>query len=118
MSPYNGWSDVPLTPEETWAERAEAFRRGMTEVDEAGDMLAVERARAARWKMAAKQGRWGRRSWYRRFVNAVDRIMVLKRERDQARATLNSAMDEFLQVSRERDEARAALMKRITRDAA
>ena len=30
MSQYNGWSDVPLTPEETWAERAEAFRRGIT----------------------------------------------------------------------------------------
>ena len=115
MSHYNGWSDVPLTPEETWAQRAEAFRRGMTEVDQAGDMLAVERARAKRWKKAARLARKDRKLWFRHLTALVDQ---LARERDEARAVLNSAMDEFLRVSRERDEARAALMKRITRDAA
>ena len=118
MSRYNGWSDVPLTPEETWAERAEAFRRGMTEVDQAGDMLAVERARAARWKAVAKQNRQTMPGAHCVVRAQSHMLKLLERERDEARATLNSAMDEFLRVSRERDEARAALMKRITRDAA
>ena len=41
MSHYNGWSDVPLTPEETWAERAEAFRR-TTAMDEMTDSEILE----------------------------------------------------------------------------
>ena len=50
MSRYNGWSDVPIRangghdaepgPMKACEQRAEAFRRGMTEVDQAGDMLA------------------------------------------------------------------------------
>ena len=85
------------TPAETWEQRAEAFCKAHTEVDQAGDMLAVERARSKRWKAAAK-------FW--------------RRERERTRQSLGNAVDEFLQVSRERNEARAALMKRITRDAA
>ena len=101
MSGYKGYYTLqgPLTPEETWEQRAEAFRRAMSDVDQAGDMLAVERARAARWKQAAKD----MRAWA--LVNR-ESIDTLIRERDEARAVLSSAMDEFLQVSRERDEAR------------
>ena len=174
-------------PDETWAERAEAFRRGMSDVDQAGDMLAElraqisdllaergvaqftygrlvasnetlaaeserERARAKRWKGAAKRlrttmkymiwspvarrraARWKAAAIVNRSTSMMHkyaaekwhdmtwilrrRMEELTRERDDARAVLNSAMDEFLRVSRERDEARAALMKRITRDAA
>ena len=104
MSHYNGWSDVPLTPEETWEQRAEAFRRGMSEVDEAGDMLAELRYQIA--DLLAERG----------VAQLV--IAELTRERDDARGRYQEAAALSHQYRNERDEARAALMKRITRDAA
>ena len=95
MSHYNGWSDVPLTPEETWEQRAEAFRRGLSEVDQAGDMLAEERARAKRWKAAAK-------FW--------------RRERERVRQALEELVDAVEQAEHDRDEARTALLARISQD--
>ena len=97
MSLYNGWSPVPLTPEETWEQRAESFRRGLSETDQAGDMLAVERARAKRWKEAAK-------FW--------------RRERERMRRSYVALERGFIAMERERDEARAALMRRVSQDAA
>ena len=111
MSVYNGWSPVPLTPEETWEQRAEAFVRGMSEIDQAGDMLAVERARAARWKAAATANRL----WARENVRSIDTLIeeraALTEQRDRAMKLIGGLLQQ-------RDEARAKLMKRITRDAA
>lgn len=123
MSHYSGWSDVTLEPAETREQRAEGFRRGMAEVDQAGDMLAELQAdleserriadywekrgaelerdrehalrRAARWKAAAKEYR----SLYR---DEDDRSTCLWADAEEAR--------------RQRDVARAAL-ERITADA-
>ena len=84
------------TPAQTWEQRAEAFRRGLSEIDQAGDMLAVERARAKRWKAAAK------------------RI----RERSALRAAMwaHDLEAQVWELTRERDEARAALLRRMGRD--
>ena len=95
MSLYNGWSDVPLEPRETYDERAEifdrkvaaarakaeAFVRGMTEVDEAGDMLAELRYQIA--DLLAERG--------------VAQLVIAE-------------------LTRERDEARAALLRRMSKD--
>ena len=125
MSHYNGWNDVPLTPEEAEEVsaaalqrlRAEAFRRGMTEVDQAGDMLAVERARAARWKMGAERFRLDAKSerriadyWRHAFYRIQKSYSVLAYD-------MEKAWGDIARLTRERDEARAAL-ERITRDAA
>ena len=116
MSHFNGWSDVPLTPEETWEQRAEAFRRGMSEVDQAGDMLAVERARSKRWKLGAAHFRWKWRSEQAVVEYWRDRCFEVMSERDNADADAARLAVLLHDTTRERDEARAALLKRMGKD--
>ena len=88
------------TPTESWEQRAEAFVRGLSEVDQAGDMLAVERARAKRWRMGAEHFRLKMKSeqqaaqcWRDLYYTAdadhaadIRALVQARRERDEARA--------------------------------
>ena len=91
------------------------------EVDQAGDMLAVERARAARWKAGAKRARRDAKRWClwwthlaNRLEEEGDRKIHMKRDLVQLAAERGRALDRVAYLERERDEARAALMRRIS----
>ena len=110
--------------------RAESFHRAMTAIDQAGDMLAVERSRAKRWKAMAKVRRSIANNWEATCDMQEGEIALLERERDNAqsrakrwkvsakfwrrererlRHTLEVLVDVAEQAKRERDEARAEL---------